>query len=182
MKKWVYITFFCLFTILLTAQEIHWVSFGEALEMQKRVPKKIMIDMYTNWCGPCKMLDRNTFSNPDVIEYINTHFYAVKFNAEGNEKITINGQELTNPNYNPERAYRRNSQHQFAAYYGVRSYPTIVYLDEKGGFIAPVPGYRSPQQIELYLKLFVSDAYKQMTSQQAFNAYYKNFKPQFKPQ
>ena len=37
-----------------TAQEINWVTFEEALELQKKKPKKIMIDMYTEWCGPCR--------------------------------------------------------------------------------------------------------------------------------
>ena len=45
------------------AQKINWVSFNEALELQKETPKKIIMDVYTNWCGPCKMLDRNTFQN-----------------------------------------------------------------------------------------------------------------------
>ena len=41
------------------------------------------MDMYTVWCGPCKMLDKNTFHNKDVADYINKYYYAVKFNAEG---------------------------------------------------------------------------------------------------
>ncbi|MGB2404834.1 MAG: thioredoxin family protein, partial [Flavobacteriaceae bacterium] len=62
----------------LQAQEINWLTLPEALEAQKAEPKKIFMDVYTIWCGPCKLLDRNTFSNKDVIRYINTHFYAVK--------------------------------------------------------------------------------------------------------
>ena len=38
------------------AQKINWVSFNEALELQKESPKKIIMDVYTNWCGPCKMI------------------------------------------------------------------------------------------------------------------------------
>ena len=47
------------------------------------------MDVYTNWCGPSKLLDKNTFQNPDVSRYISEHFYAVKFNAEGTEEITF---------------------------------------------------------------------------------------------
>ena len=56
------------------------------------------MDVYTEWCGPCKMMDKNTFANRDVLNYINENFYAVKFNGEGNEKINFFDQEFTNPN------------------------------------------------------------------------------------
>ena len=69
------------------AQSIKWLSLNEALEAQKIKPKKIIMDVYTEWCGPCKMMDKNTFGNRDVLNYINENFYAVKFNAEGNEEI-----------------------------------------------------------------------------------------------
>ena len=52
------------------SQKINWVTFEEALELQKKNPKKIMMDVYTVWCGPCKMLDKNTFSDKNVIKFI----------------------------------------------------------------------------------------------------------------
>ena len=63
-----------LFALNITAQEINWMSLEEALEAQKTAPKKIFIDAYTVWCGPCKMLDRNTFKNEDVVKYINKNY------------------------------------------------------------------------------------------------------------
>ncbi|HCY80556.1 MAG TPA: thioredoxin family protein, partial [Xanthomarina gelatinilytica] len=75
----------------------NWVTLEEAVALQKKNPKKIMIDAYTNWCGPCKMLDKNTFKNKDVADYVNKHYYAVKFNAEGNETINFKGNTFTNP-------------------------------------------------------------------------------------
>ena len=80
------------------AQKINWVTLEEAVKLQKQAPKKIMMDAYTNWCGPCKMLDRNTFQNKNVADYVNEHYYAVKFNAEGNETVNFNGKEFSNPN------------------------------------------------------------------------------------
>lgn len=170
---------FFLATTLLSAQEINWVSFNEAIELQKKEPKKIMMDVYTNWCGPCKMLDKNTFHNKDVVAYVNTHFYAVKFNAEGNESITFKDQTYANPQYNAAHANRRNSVHEFTRSLGVSAYPTIVFFDENAQLIAPIRGYQQPQQLELYLKLFQSDDYKQMTTQESFTAYYEAFKPEF---
>jgi thioredoxin-related protein len=138
-----------------------------------------MMDVYTNWCGPCKMLDKNTFQNKDVADYVNEHYYAVKFNAEGNANLTYKDKTFTNPNFDPSKVNRRNSSHQFASYLQVRAYPTIVFFDETANFITPITGYQKPQQLELYLKLFKSDAYKNMTSQEQFNEYYKAFKPTF---
>jgi len=58
------------FTGLSSAQEINWLSMQDALAQQKEVPKKIMVDMYTAWCGPCRMLDKNTFSNKKLAAYV----------------------------------------------------------------------------------------------------------------
>jgi thioredoxin-related protein len=84
------------FSGFISAQEINWMSLEEAVIMQKKSPKKIMMDVYTNWCGPCKLLDKNTFKNKDVAAYVNKHYYAVKFNGEGNEVINFNGTEYKN--------------------------------------------------------------------------------------
>lgn len=168
-------------TTLVSAQkEINWVTIEQAVEMQKKAPKKIMMDVYTSWCGPCKMLDKNTFHNADVVDYVNKNYYAVKFDAEGNDTVTFQGKTYSNPSYDPAKAKRRNSQHQLAGAFGVRSYPTILFLDESANVISPIIGYKTPQQLELYLKMFKKDEHKELTSQDAFNKYYEAFKYEFK--
>jgi len=182
MTKITYILVLALFASLgsvAQVQEIQWMSLDEALAAQKKNPKKIMMDVYTKWCGPCKMLDKNTFSNKDVVEYVNKHFYAVKFDGEGNSTIKFDGKTFSNPNYKEELANRRNSAHELTRYLKVAAYPTIVYFDEAGKVIFPIRGYQKPQQIELYLKLFQSNKYKDMTTQEDFDAYYNAFKPEF---
>jgi len=164
----------------ITAQKINWMTMNEAVAAQATSPKKIFVDMYTNWCGPCKMLDRNTFSNKEVITYINKNFYAVKFNAEGNEIVKTNNQTFTNPSYNPAKAQRRNSTHQFARFMGVRAYPTVVFIDEKGALINRVRGYKNAQQMEFYLKFFGTDLWETINTQESFNEYFNKFEPQFK--
>lgn len=164
----------------IVAQEINWVTIEQALELQKNEPKKIIMDVYTNWCGPCKMLDKYTFHNPDVVDYINSNYYAVKFNAEGDSNVSYKDMSFSNPNFDPAKTKRRNSPHEFTRYLRVTAYPTMVFFDEEANFIAPISGYLKPQQLELYLKLFKSDKYKEMTSQEQFNEYYKSFKGTFK--
>lgn len=160
--------------------KINWITIEEAIELQKTAPKKIIMDVYTNWCGPCKMLDKNTFQNVDVANYVNDHFYAVKFNAEGNTSVTYKDKTFRNPDYDATKANRRNSSHEFSRYLNVRAYPTMVFFDEEANYITPVTGYLKPQQLEVYLKLFQSDKHKEMTTQEQFNTYYKTFKPSFK--
>ena len=162
------------------AQKINWMTMNEALEAQKKKPKKIFVDIYTNWCGPCKMLDKNTFSNPDLIKYVNEKFYAVKFNAEGNETVSYQGQTYTNPDYDPAKANTRNSTNQFGVALGVRAYPTIYFFDETGNALFPLTGYYGAKEIEPMIKLLGEDTYLKVKTNEEYNNYLKNFKGTFK--
>ena len=71
--------------ISLSAQneaQIKWMTFEQMQEAQKKQPRKVIIDMYTDWCGWCKRMDKNTFEHPVIAAYMNENFYAIKFNAE----------------------------------------------------------------------------------------------------
>ena len=72
-------------------EKIQWMSIEKAYELtqSEENPKKIFIDVYTDWCGWCKRMDKATFQKPEVAAYMNEHYYNVKFNAEQKEDITI---------------------------------------------------------------------------------------------
>ena len=178
-KKIILGAFLLLITISVSAQEINWMTFEEAIALQKKNPKKIMVDMYTVWCGPCKLLDRNTFQNQDVAKYVNENYYAVKFNAEGQEEINFFNQTYTNPSYDPNRK-GRNGTHQFTQYLGVKGYPTMVFFSENGAPIMPVVGYLKPQQLELYLKMIKQGDYQVFSKPEDFEKYQKSFIPRFR--
>lgn len=181
MKKTLLILFVLTSSIVVKAQDkINWISLNKALELQKENPKKIMMDVYTNWCGPCKMLDKYTFQNKDVVAYVNEHYYAVKFNGEGDEIINFKGNVFNNPNYKASKANRRNSSHQFADFMRIQAYPTIAFLNEEANFIIPLTGYYKPRELEFYLKLLVKDQHTKFTTQKEFDDYQKAFKPEFK--
>jgi thioredoxin-related protein len=177
--KNILLLFVLIFVGSLQAQEIKWMTMNEALAAQEKAPKKIFMDVYTTWCGPCKLLDKNTFSDKDVIEFINKNYYAVKFNAEGTEKITYQDFTYTNPNYQADRK-GRNSTHFFADALKLRGYPSLVFFKDNGDLIQAVPGYKTPEQLEIYLKMIANDDYLKLTTAEAWQDYQKNFKNTFK--
>ena len=161
------------------SQEIKWITLEDAVYLQESDPRNIIMDVYTNWCGPCKLLDRNTFANKDVANYINENFYAVKFNAEGNDIVNFKGYTFENPNYDPAKANRRNSSHQLTQALRVSAYPTIVFLDKSNNLLHRLRGYKTPKQLEVYLKLFTDDNYKNYQSQEEFNNFFESFVYEF---
>ena len=151
------------FTVLLiflggtvTAQEVQWLTFEEAVERSKTEKKKIFIDVYTDWCGWCKVMDKNTFSHPEIAAYLNENFYPVKFNAEQKEVVEFRGETFE---YVPSgnRGY-----HELAAglLNNKLSFPTVVFLDEDFRIISPVPGYHKPDFFQKVVTYFGGDHYK----------------------
>ena len=167
------------FSVSLSSQKVNWLSIEKAQELQKKVPKNIIMDIYTEWCGSCKLMDKNTFQNPDVAQYLNNNFYAVKFNAEGTDEIKFYNQTFSNPNYDPNRK-GRNATHQFTQFLGVKGYPTMVFFSEDGDPIMPLVGYYKPKQIELYLKMIKQGDYQVFSKPEDFENYKKNFIPRFR--
>ena len=172
--------FFVLIQFQLYSQEINWMSLDEVREAQKTNPKNVLIDVYTNWCGPCKLMDRNTFSNTDIIRIINENYYAVKFNAEGNDTVTFMDKVFTNPNFDSTKTQKRNSSHQLTQFLGINAYPSTLFFDSEMNYLTPVKGYLNPKQIEIYLLLFKDNTYKNVKSQSDFDNFVKNFKSQVK--
>ncbi len=178
MRKIILLLFVFASTVVF-AQKVNWMTMNEALEAQKQTPKKIFMDVYTVWCGPCKLLDKNTFSNKDVINYVNENFYAVKFNAEGTEEVSFEDFTYTNPNYQDGRK-GRNATHFFADALKLRGYPSLVFFEEDGTLIQAIPGYKSVAQLEIYLKMIGNDDYKEVNTPESWQAYQENFKSTFK--
>ena len=116
--------------------------------------------------------------NPLIAKFLNDNFYAVKFNAEGTEKVSYNGKVYGNPNFKSGRI--RNSSHDFSRFLGIYSYPTIVFFDKNSKPIAPISGYQGPTQIEVYLNLFLGDRYLSVTNQEEFRDFLAGMESMFK--
>jgi thioredoxin-related protein len=135
---------------------IKWYSFEEAYQLNKKKQKKIFIDVYTDWCGWCKKMDAETFTNPVIIEYMSKHFYCVKLDAERKDTVIIDGVTFVNPNPNGKR-----STHQLAVELlkGKMSYPSYAFLNEKGQWVTVVAGYQKAQDFEYIIHYFGDDIY-----------------------
>ena len=151
MKKLILTLLLIAFYSLSNAQEIKWLTLNEALTLQKKTPKSIFMDVYTDWCGPCKMLDAKTFKDKTFAEYISKNYYAVKFNAEGNGEITYNKKKYSNPEFK-EGQKGRNGTHQFTNFLNLEGYPTMIVFDKKGVISKNIVGYRTAEQILPELK------------------------------
>ncbi len=112
--------------------KIKWYTFEEAAKLNQEQPKMVLVDVYTDWCGWCKKMDKETFTDDKVIEYINENFYAVKLNAEDSKKkFKFKGKEYT------EETMARTMR--------VSSYPNFVIIDAAMENITQLPGYRQPE-------------------------------------
>jgi len=138
------------------AEKIQWHSWTEAEALSKTTPKKIIVDVYTSWCGWCKVMDRETFQNDTVVNYLNKNFYCVKLDAEGKAPITFNGHKF-------EYVVQGNAGVHTLAYSlvdGQLAFPTIVYLNEKFERIMVSQGYKNAKQIMPELLFTGEEAYK----------------------
>ena len=149
------VVIFWSFTTITNAQvaSINWMTIEEVEEAQKSEPREVMMDVYTKWCGPCKMMMANTFTNPNLIAYVNANYYAVKFDAEYPDPVTFKGKDYGNPTYDPNKR-GRNGVHELSRALGVNAYPTIVYFNENFDVITPISGYKQPRQLQVLLTFF----------------------------
>lgn len=158
----------------MTQKQVTWHSFEEAFQLNKKKPKKIFVDVYTDWCGWCKKMDATTFMDPVIVEYMMKNFYCVKLDAERKDTVTIDGVVFVNPN-----PASRRSTHNLAVELlrGKLSYPSYVFLNEKSQFMTVVPGYQPAKDFEVILHFFGEEAFKE----KSFDEFKTGFKGKVQP-
>ena len=97
-------------------------TYSEALEQAAAEEKLVLIDVYTDWCGPCKLMDLNVFTDPKVGAYFNDRFVSIKRNQEAE---VFDGPELIGPNE-------------------VRELPTYLFIGAQGEHVHKGTGYFEP--------------------------------------
>lgn len=138
--------------------KINWLTLDELQVAQKSSPKPVIVDLYTSWCVWCKKMDENTFTDPNLINYINKNFYAVKFDAESEADIQFKGNSYGIQTVNNRKV------HQLAWQWGNVNnrigYPTLVILDENLDKIQAFPGFKDVEAMQSLAKYFGEKIYK----------------------
>ncbi len=149
----------------LSAQDIQWMTWEEAVMANEKAPKKIFVDIYTSWCGWCKKMDVTTFKDTAVVSYLNANFYPIKLNAEQKESILWKDKEY------PWMPHKRDGVNKLAHELldGQLSYPTYVLMDSAFSRILISPGYMEVPAMLKELKFAAEDHYK-TTSWQKYKA------------
>jgi thioredoxin-related protein len=161
-KKSVFINI-CLLVLILFisnraySQQVNWFKIDTAYLQQKQESKKMFVDVYTDWCHWCKVMDRKTFSDPQVADYMNKNFICSHLDAESKETIVANGQS-----YEPKYSGSNYNKLAVELLHEQLAFPSFAFIDENGKSISVVPGYYPPDEFMKVLIYFNKNYYKQI--------------------
>ena len=143
-----------------------WMTLQQAEENYKKQQKPILIDLYTDWCGWCKVMDKETYANKQVAAYLMEKFYPVKLNAEQKQAIAFRGKTYTSSG--------RTNAHDFAIFLtrGRLAYPTTVIIPSGGNQPEAIAGFLKPKDLEPIVKYFGEGQYGKI----AYTEFEKNLK------
>lgn len=136
--------------------EIKWHSFDEGVALARQENKKILIDVYTDWCVWCKKMDKEVYTNGAVGQTMTSTFIAVKLNAESQKAVTFDGTPM--------------NEASLAGTMGVTGYPTVVFLDPAAKPITKISGYMEPKEFASVLRFIGEDHYKTKSFQDYKNS------------
>jgi len=125
------------------ASAIKWLPYPDALKKARKENKHVFVHFTATWCGWCKKMERETYTDTTVIKLLDKNFVCSKVWGDTDTLFNIDGYQITQ---------RALAQTQF----GVRSYPTLWFVSPSGGKVGPVPGYRPADQLTKVLE-FVRD-------------------------
>lgn len=128
--------------------ELKWKKFDEGITEAKKTKKKILLDVYADWCKWCKKLDAEVYTEPKVAAYLNKFYVLIKVNGESNDKLTYKNQRMT--------------EEQFARVLGVTGFPTIMFLESNAEIIDKLGGFVTADRFLPIIQFIGEDYYKKM--------------------
>jgi thioredoxin-related protein len=156
--------------------QVQWKTIEQASQVDTKSNKKLFfVDFSTSWCGWCKKMDRDTFSDPVVAAILNKYYIPVHFDAEGSASFTWNGTKYNNPKGSGAKA----STHPFTrAILGQKiGYPSFALFSKDRGLIQILQGYQGAYDFSMVLWYFCSGDNNRYT----FAEYGAIFQEEIKP-
>ncbi|HZV11714.1 MAG TPA: thioredoxin fold domain-containing protein [Candidatus Kapabacteria bacterium] len=135
---------------------VEWRNFADGMNLSRTTNKKLLVDVYTDWCGWCKTMDKETYSQDDIISYITDHFIPVRLNAESQEVRQFDTVHITDA--------------ELADAFGVTGYPTTIFITSTGQPITSIPGYIQKDEFKKILHYVAEEAYTKMDYEQYKNS------------
>jgi thioredoxin-related protein len=121
-------------------------DFTAALASAKKDKRPVFVDFYTDWCGWCKKMDQESYTDPGIQKQIKDGWVAMKINAEDDSKKGVfNGKSM--------------SHREIAQYFRVSGYPSFLFIDKEGKPVTVLPGYFPKADFALVLKYFKDELY-----------------------
>lgn len=130
--------------------DINWVSYDEGVKIAKETGKHMLVNFTTSWCGYCKLMNKTTFKNREIVDIINTNFIAVKVDGDSKKELNVEGYKITERNLTISE-------------FGVSSYPTYWFLKPDGGKLGNLKGYQNADPFAEILFYVKEKLYDQMT-------------------
>ena len=121
-----------------TAGKLEWLTFDAAKERAAKEHKHVIVDIYTSWCGWCKVMERQTYGDPEVSAYLAQNFVLAKVNGESPTTLHWQGREI--------------SERQFARVVGVTGYPATYFLKPDAELLGGVAGYIKKPDFMIYAR------------------------------
>jgi thioredoxin-related protein len=151
-------------------EEITWYDIEEAVALNAENPKKLLVYVFSDNCGWCTRMERNTFSNPVIASYINKKYYPVKLNSNVRKDITLGSRTYKFIAANPKE--RNPAYHELVVTLlnGRLAYPAVAYISEKMAYLGVELGYKPPETMEKWLHFIGEDAYLENKNFSEFEA------------
>lgn len=128
-----------------------WQRYDQGLSAAKNHKKYVFVQFYANWCGYCRKMDKEVFTQPHILNQLKHHFVSIRVNGESANALTINGKKV--------------SEQQLTQQHNVSGYPTLLFMDQQGKPIGKHPGYLGPDEFKAVLGYISSGSYQKMNFQ-----------------